>query len=175
MLIHLFHPITQAEFPISPNYKKSPKLQVLDTGMLNYFSSMQSEILGIEDLNSLYKGRITEHLVGQELLSMSFRVLNGLHFWVREKNTSSAEVDFVFPYKGKLYPIEVKSGSSGHLKSLHSYMDESSNTLAIRFYPREVHLEEVKTSNGKEFSLLSLPYYLVNKLPEYIDWVGRST
>ena len=170
MLIQLHYPITQAEIPLSPNYRKSPKLHVLDTGILNYFASRQSEMIEVDDLNSLYKGKITEHLVGQELLSMSFRVLTSLHFWVREKKTSSAEIDYIFQYKGKLYPIEVKSGNSGRMKSLHAYMDLSDATLAIRFYPKEIHLENLVTPLGKSFRLLSLPYFLVNKLPEYIDW-----
>jgi len=37
MLIHLIYPSTSTKIPIVPDLKKSPRLQLLDTGLLNYF------------------------------------------------------------------------------------------------------------------------------------------
>ncbi|HTJ14460.1 MAG TPA: AAA family ATPase, partial [Dinghuibacter sp.] len=69
LLIHLVFPQTSATLPLEPDHKKSPRLQVLDTGMLNYFVGIQKEIIGTKDLNAVYQGTIIEHLVGQELLA----------------------------------------------------------------------------------------------------------
>ncbi len=41
------------------------------------------------------KGRIAEHITGQELLARSANVMNKLHFWVREKKHRFPE-DFMF-------------------------------------------------------------------------------
>jgi predicted AAA+ superfamily ATPase len=38
MLLHLIFPTTQTEQPFIPDIKKSPRLQALDTGMLNFIS-----------------------------------------------------------------------------------------------------------------------------------------
>jgi len=43
LLIHLMYPNTAAILPLLPDIKKSPRLQLLDTGMLNYFIGIQKE------------------------------------------------------------------------------------------------------------------------------------
>jgi hypothetical protein len=89
----------------------------------------------------------------------------------REKPTSAAQVDFVYPFEGQLIPIEVKSGKDGSLKSLHLFMDDSPHELAIRFYNEKFNLTEVTTPAGKSFLLLSLPYSVASKTKEYIRWL----
>ncbi|MCX6204894.1 MAG: AAA family ATPase, partial [Bacteroidetes bacterium] len=37
LLLHLIYPSTTATLPIVPDIKKSPRLQILDSGLLNYF------------------------------------------------------------------------------------------------------------------------------------------
>jgi predicted AAA+ superfamily ATPase len=169
MLIHLVFPTTQTEPPFLPDIKKSPRLQVLDTGMLNFFSGLQKGLFGAKDLNDMYQGKITEHIVGQELLASSNSILNALHFWVRDKKQSEAEVDFMFPYNGDMVPVEVKSGTCGKLRSLLQYIDMSKAKLAVRFYAGKVQLEEHQTGNGNPFKLLNLPYFLSGRLKEYLD------
>ena len=173
MLLKLVYPCTQAELPIMPDVKRAPRLQVLDTGMLNYFAGIQKEILGSSDLNSTYQGIVIEHLTGQEILAMQYDALSSLHFWVREKKTSSAEVDFLYAIDSKLIPIEVKSGTEGKLKSLHLFMNISPQRLAIRFYAGKLQLSKVITSEGKEFQILSIPYYLVSELKNYIRYYDK--
>jgi predicted AAA+ superfamily ATPase len=170
LLIQLLYPCTGVLLPFLPDYKKSPRLQVLDTGMLNYFSGVQKEMLGTDDLNKVYQGTIIEHLVGQELLATQFNALSSLNFWVREKITSTAEVDFVWPFEGQLIPVEVKSGGEGALKSLHLFMDVAPHTMAIRFYAGEVSITQPLTTAGKSYHLLSLPYYLVSQIDKYLEW-----
>ena len=171
LLIALVYPCTEARLPLLPDHKKSPRLQVLDTGMLNYSAGIQKEILGTTDLNKIYQGTMIEHLVGQELLAAQFNALSGLSFWVREKKNSMAEVDYIWPFEGKLIPIEVKSGSEGKLKSLHLYMDTAPHDIAIRFYAGPVGVTIASTPGGKNYRLLNLPYYLVSQTNNYLQWI----
>lgn len=171
LLLYIVYPETGYTLPLFPDLKKSPRLHVLDTGLMNYFAGIQREIISTDDLNKVYQGIMIEHLVGQELLAFQHLALSALHFWVREKKTSMAEVDYLFPYDGKLIPIEVKSGSEGKLRSLHLFMNEAPHTTAIRFYAGEVSLANLTTPNGKSFKLLSLPYYAVSQIEKYLAWL----
>jgi len=168
--MHLIFPTTQTQAPFSPEIKKSPRLQVLDTGMLNFFSGLQKELFGTQDLNDFYKGKIAEHIVGQELLASNHSFLNSLHFWVRDKKQSEAEIDIMYPYNSAMIPVEIKSGKIGKLRSLNNYLDISNIDFAVRFYAEKLQLEEHKTYRGKTFKLLNLPYFLSGKLKDYLDY-----
>lgn len=170
LLLHLIYPNTSVTLPIQPDLKKSPRLQVLDTGMFNYFAGIRTEIIGTSDLSNIHKGIIIEHLTGQELLADSFDSLSGLNFWVKENKDSNAETDFVISYDSKLIPVETKSGKTGTLRSLHQFMESAPHTMAVRFYAGTLSIDEVKTPKGKSFYLLSLPYYLTSQLKSYLAW-----
>ena len=173
-LLQLIYPCTTATLPFVPDIKKSPKLQILDTGLLNYFVGIQKEIIGTDDLNSIYQGTLIEHLIGQELLAFQFNTLSALQFWVREKKESTAEVDYLFQYDGLIIPIEVKSGAAGSLKSLHSFMDLAPHDMAIRFYTGALHITDAVTQNGKQYQILNLPYYLGSQVEKYIAWFMQT-
>lgn len=170
LLIHLVYPNTSTTLPFLPDLKKSPRLQILDTGMLNHFVGIQKEILGSDDLSKIYQGTMIEHLTGQELLANQYNALSELFFWVKEKKESTAEVDFLISFEGKIIPVETKSGKTGTLKSLHLFMEAAPHKMAIRFYAGNVNITEVKTPQNKTFFLLSLPYYLVSQINEYLIW-----
>lgn len=70
---HLFmlYYVTTIEPPVMADYKKSPRLHILDTGLVNYFTGLQKELFSTRDLNSVYEGGIAEHIVWQELLAES--------------------------------------------------------------------------------------------------------
>lgn len=170
LLMQLVYPCTSASLPMVPDIKKSPRLQILDTGLLNYFVGIQKEIIGTDDLNSIYQGKLIEHLIGQELLAFQYNALSALHFWVREKKESTAEVDYLFQYDGLIIPIEVKSGKEGTLKSLHSFMDIAPHNFAIRFYAGALNITDAITQNGKQYKILNLPYYLGSQIEKYFAW-----
>ena len=169
-LLKLIYPTTNVQLPIQANNRKSPKLQLLDTGLVNYFSGANKEAFLSDNLMNVYKGKIVEHIVAQELRHVFNSQLHNIHFWVREKKQSNAEIDFVIPYEDKLIPIEVKSGSSGRLRSLHQFIDNASHNFAVRLYAGEIRLEKSATINGKEFMLLNMPYYLSSKILGYISY-----
>ena len=88
MLTKLIYPSTSASLPIISDYKKSPKLQFLDTGFINYLAGLQQAYYSLSDLNAIYKGLIAEHIVGQELIFLDLSLNRSLNFWVREKRQS---------------------------------------------------------------------------------------
>lgn len=168
MLLYLLYPTTNTELPMVPNLKKSPRLQFLDTGFINYFSGIQNDYIGLKDLNSVYRGTITEHLIGQEILAANRYSKSNPIFWVREKEGSSAEIDYILNYKSTLVPVEVKSGKTGTMKSLHLFMDTCKYNIGIRLFRDKVSISDIKTPKGKHFKLLNLPYSLGGKLDEYL-------
>lgn len=108
---------------------------------------------------------IAEHIVAQELLTLTDKVSQKRNFWVRGKSESSAEVDFIWVQNSMIYPIEVKSGHNAHLRSLHSFLERSSQTIGIRIWSQPYSVDDIKTANGKACKLINLPFYLVGSLP----------
>jgi len=82
----------------------------------------------------------------------------------------SAEVDLVFTLQNKVIPIEIKSGPTGSLRSLHQFIEASDHPFAVRIYGGEFKVEETKTPRGKPYRLLNLPYYLGTLIKEYKEW-----
>jgi hypothetical protein len=171
-LFMLVYPTTDAVIPALPKLKLKPRLHTLDTGLINYATNMVKDILSKEDIADVYRGRIAEHITGQELLALSNSVMNRLQFWVREKKQSSAEIDYLYQYNGKLIPIEVKSGSIGKLRSLHQFMDIAPHHLAVRVWQGSYSVEKAKTIAGTEFTLLNLPFYLVHRIERELDKIS---
>ncbi len=104
-------------------------------------------------------GPLAEQFVGQEFFATSDPFLDmKLFFWTRE--LGSAEVDYLMPYKGNVYPIEVKAGRSGKLKSLHLFIKEKKVPFGIKISQEPL---------GRNTEILSIPFYLVSHLHRLID------
>lgn len=174
LLLNLLYPTTQVDFPLMPNKRKSPRLQILDTGLLNFFSGLQAQLLLIKDLNAIHGGKVIEHMVGQEILASSYNIDHKLQWWAREEKHSMAEVDFILPIDGKIIPVEVKSGATGSLKSLLLIMDLLPHPYAIRLYAGKMGIDEIKTPNNKKIYLLNLPYFLAGRLEDYAKWLMET-
>lgn len=174
MLMKLVYPTSSVKIPIEPDLKKSPKLMLLDSGLLHYQSGLQSELFISEDPESVAFGRLVEHIVGVMIYSGFSNPSAGLNFWAREKKQSNAEVDFVYQFKGKVIPIEVKSGATGKLRSLHQFVDQSPHQYAVRFCNATVSVENAVTIKGTEYKLLNLPWYLAEELENYLEWFVKK-
>lgn len=168
-LLSLNYPTTSAHIPATENFRKSPKLQFLDTGIVNKFAGVQASVLSNDYIEDVYSGKIAEHIVGQELSALNKNVLSKNIFWVREKKQSNAEVDYLLQHKEFLIPIEVKAGKVGRLRSLMAYIDIAPHIYAVRVYSGKLSIEKTKTLNNKEFILLNLPFYLISKIHHYIE------
>ena len=170
-LIQLVYPVTSTELPALVDYTRKPRLQFLDTGLLNHALGIQSELFGLKDFSDAYRGRIIQHAVYQQLQSQISETSRRLHFWVREKTNTTSEVDLIYPFLNLLIPIEVKSGPQGKLRSLHQFMERTNHPIAFRLLANSYHEEKVRTPSGKRFTLYNLPYFLASRIPQYIDWV----
>lgn len=169
-IIRLIYPTTDADVPVKTDLRKSPRLQFLDTGLINYRLGIQAGMISFTDLSNSYKGAIIPHVIMQELISLNTINDNNPHFWVREKKQSSAEVDMVFTYRDKVIPIEIKSGKDGTLRSLHQFIELCNHPYAVRMYGGKFEILKTKTAGGKPYLLMSMPYYLGTRLPDYIAY-----
>lgn len=170
MLLYLLYPSVSCNIPIVPDLRKSPRLQFLDTGLWLAAAGLQGQFLSIDNLHALYRGMVAEHIVGQELIATSHDIQKKPCFWVRENPQANAEVDFIVQWRDTVVPVEVKSGSAGSLRSLHQFVNRCNHEKAVRLYAGKIDLAECTAIDGKKFKLLSLPYFLASKLPEYLDW-----
>jgi uncharacterized protein len=173
-LIRLIYPSNELSPPISTNLKRKPKIQILDTGLLNFASNIQAQMLGVEDLNHLYKGYLVNHAVFQEVIAQHTRINQLPHFWTRENANANAEVDMIVQHKNQIFPIEIKSGASGRLRSLMEFVDRADHNIGFRLLAHDVVIENIATIQGKPFRLVNLPYFCAAKIEEYVEWVLRS-
>ncbi|MFC2101642.1 DUF4143 domain-containing protein, partial [Bacteroidota bacterium] len=194
-LLHLIYPTTKTTLPWSIDTRRSPRIQLPDTGLVNYFTGIQEVLSDQEDLSSVFNRQISLHIVAQELLGTggsgetsvaseasgaggeSGVNVSSLHFWVRDKTQSSAQVDFVIGYEGLMIPVEVKRGEPGRLRSLHQFVEAADHPFAVRLYAGPLSVTEAKTVAGKTYYLMSLPYFLGGKIREHLEgfikFVGR--
>ncbi|MBD3278460.1 MAG: AAA family ATPase [Candidatus Aegiribacteria sp.] len=171
MLLHLVHASGSMKPPIRENRRKSPKLLFVDSGLLMHLMGAHWETIGTEDLNSAFRGILAEQCIGQAIAANHRDRFPALRFWARDKRGSSAEVDFLLQQGDRLIPVEVKSGATGRLRSVHRFMEDSKQDIAVRFYSGEVRVDSLRTQSGREFTLFNLPHFLVGQLHEYLDWL----
>jgi len=170
-IIQLIYPTTDTTSPLKPNLHKSPRLQFLDTGLVNYMLQIHPQLLAMDDLSNAYKGALIPLLIYQELISLNSKISRKPHFWVRDKTQSTAEVDIVLPYQDKIIPIDIKSGKTGMLKSLHQFIEQSDHPYAVRIYGGPFSIEQHYTPRKrKDYLLMNLPYYLGTKLHDYLAY-----
>ena len=71
------------------------------------------------------EGMLAEQFIAQEMLCIQPAWLSpSLFYWSREEKSSNAEIDYIFQYKNTIYPVEVKAGKTGTLKSMQMYLYE---------------------------------------------------
>lgn len=131
------------------------KLLFLDIGLAGRQMGLSIETLLREELFLRTQGNLTEQFVGQEFLAYAEPFEEPLlYFWVRNTPGSQAEVDYVLQHEDRIIPVEVKSGSTGHLRSLHRFLEEKKAPIGIRIS------EHPLSFDGK---ILSLPFYLMSE------------
>ena len=169
MLLDLVYPTTETQIPLLQDFKKRPKLIWLDTGLVNFLSNIQREVFSVSDILDVWRGRIAEHIVAQELLSLSDSLLTKRIYWRRDKQGSEAEVDFLYQHNNWAIPVEVKSGHNSKLKSLHLFMETAPHAIAVRVWSNPFSIDEAITSTGKKFKLINIPFYYVGVLNKILE------
>ena len=105
--------------------EKKFKSVFLDIGLMSNLCGFYSDkTINKKKLTSAYKGKMAEQFVGQEL---RFTMDRELYYWSRDARGSTAETDYIIEKDGEIIPIEVKSGKSGRLTSLHLLMTSFPN------------------------------------------------
>ncbi len=94
------------------------------------------------------KGNLIETMIGQELLALSDpKTKQHLYYWHNMAGKSNAEVDYLVQEDQFIIPIEVKSGKTGTLKSMHQFLLKYPQTpYGLRFSIQQYSVyEKIKT------------------------------
>ena len=168
-----------AGLPLQAHQKERAfKLIFLDVGLMNAVCGLPREALAGGNPAALVNaGAVAEQFIGQHLQHLlAERVNRELVYWLREGRSNNAEVDYVAELGGRIVPIEVKASRAGALKSLHQFVAEKDVSLAVRFdaQPPSLQTVEAGVPGGQRvrYRLLSLPLYLVERLPEILREVA---
>jgi len=147
----------------------------LDVGLCSTALGLTlNQINAIDELVMINNGGLAEQVVGQLLRTVEQPYIEPrLYCWHREEANSNAEIDYVIQHGNKVFPIEVKAGSSGSLKSLHFFIGLKKYPVAVRInsdYPNQT-LVSVKDylGNSVEYTLISIPFYLVGQIHRLLD------
>ncbi len=102
------------------------------------------------------RGAITEQFVGQELAAwQETDPRTPLTYWHREARGSNAEVDYLYERAGSIWPIEVKQGTRGGLKSLKLFLAEKGQTRGIKIS---------RFGFSDDGTVVTIPFYAIGKL-----------
>lgn len=153
--------------PLSSEIKDKAFKQIfLDVGLVN---RMLSKPFQHNSSNTTKDGGISEQVVGQMLRTL-FPLYKEpeLYYWQREEQGASAELDYLIEHNEDIIPIEVKSGSTGGLKSLHYFMYHKQKKLAVRINDDLPSITEINvklpTQESVSYTLLSIPFYLTGQI-----------
>jgi hypothetical protein len=109
------------------------KVIFLDVGLFHAISGVYSETAKETDFNAIFKGAVAEQFVGQELIACQSPYTKAeIWYWGRKAKSSTAEIDYLIEKNGKIIPVEVKSGSTGRMKSLHLFMEQHHTKQALK-------------------------------------------
>ncbi len=85
-----------------------------------------------------------------------------IFYWLKDKDSQKAEVDFITNFFGSILPIEVKSGKSGTLKSLGVFTKTHKN---VERFVQLGKIDEPETKSfGEGKTLHRWPLFAVERL-----------
>lgn len=139
---------------------KTFKLNFLDVGLMNsILDTPWSEYSQENITRAIHGGVIAEQYIGQELQSILRSAgTDQLYYWLRERASINAEVDYLFPWRGTIVPIEVKSGKKGTLRSLLEFTKHRNPNIVLRFDSNPATIQGFLEGKSP-VRLLSLPHY----------------
>lgn len=125
-LIHKVRMASPASLPFEASASESRFKAILaDVGLLQALNDLPANVEFMKNnLLAMYNGNLAEQFVGQEFISGG---MDKLYYWSREAKSSSAEVDYLIVKNNKIYPVEIKGGAAGKLRSMH---------LLLKNYPQ---------------------------------------
>lgn len=139
------------------------KLIFLDVGLINVGLRYEwRDILNSSERELLHEGPLAEQFVGQHLRELSPEFEESeLFYWLREGRSNAAEVDYLVQQGKNIIAIEVKSGATGSMRSLHQWNKDISHKYkrSLRFDLNPPSQFNIKVDNFN-YELISLPLYL---------------
>lgn len=148
------------------------KFLFLDISLLLAAQNIPAQSLMHAPLELANRGLLAEQFVGQQLLYAKPPYVNPeLYYWQPPKAEGQAEVDFLFTQGNTIIPVEVKAGSTGTIKSLHTFVIKKQSERAIRISSAKPSVEALEArlmQQVKAFRLYNIPFYLVNRLEQLL-------
>ena len=128
--------VSEPAIPLLLNEKSSLfKLFLSDAGMLTTLYGRATKMQLLSENQDINNGALYENVVAQELKAHGFK----LYYYNSKK---FGELDFVIEYKGKVLPIEVKSGKNYQRHSaLNNIMDISNYSIEEAFVLSNYNVE----------------------------------
>lgn len=175
-IIHLVYKTDANGVPLEAEKKTNVfKTIFLDIGLVNRICGLK--LIHPEELITVYEGGLAEQFAGQELFgSGSGFERPGLYYWMREEKNANAEVDYVLTHGARVVPVEVKSGKTGTLKSLHVFLYEKNLQYGVRLNMDLPSVGDLQTqvrlkqrSDTLNYTLISLPLYLAGRLDSILE------
>ncbi len=137
-------------------------LRILDLD-LGGADQIKESILAGTAADLVNKGDLTELVTGWEFVKASSPTIRrDLFYWENSSRGATSEVDYVVARKMKIVPVEVKSGTSGKMKSLRLFMEKKKITYAIRTSLENFGRLEYKYAGSDEVAYIDiLPLYAI--------------
>ena len=155
-LCYKVNKIEKPNIPISSYVDmQSFKIYMCDVGLLRRKAKVDASIILSSD-NTIYtefKGAMAENYTLLELLSLNEEVP---FYW---KSGNTAEVDFIWQFKDKIIPIEVKSSENIGSRSLTLYRQKYKPEIALKTSLKNVDVQE---------NIINIPLYLLWNLKKFI-------
>ncbi len=130
----------------------------LDIGLMNRVMGIDyNEALSHKNLLAIYRGQLAEQFVGQEFATATNIQL---YYWSRDAKNSNAEIDYLMIFDGMIFPVEVKDGPSGKLRSLHLYRETYQPSWSVVFHAGQTSILE------KE-NIVFLPLYFAGSFARF--------
>lgn len=155
--VHKVNRVTKPAIPLKAYEDRNAfKLFLVDIGLLAAMGEIDAAtLIKGNAIFTEFKGALTEQYVLQQLINSEEYVVC---YWSAKR--SSAEVDFIVQYKGRIIPLEVKAEENLRAKSLKVYHEKFSPKLSLRSSMSDFRTQEWLTN---------LPLYAISQLSQLIN------
>lgn len=148
------------------------KFLFIDIGLLLAAQGIPAQSLMHSALELANRGLLAEQFVGQQLLAAKPAYCNPeLYYWQPPRVEGQAEIDFLYTLGNEIIPVEVKAGSGGTIKSLHTFVIKKQAARAIRISSAKPSVDKLEAKlnlQRRPFQLFNVPFYLVNRLEQLL-------
>lgn len=151
-LVHKVYRVSKPGIPLKAYEDVSAfKLFIADVGLLGAMGDLDVRtLLEGNEIFEDFKGALSEQYVLQQLKTNPELVI---YYWSADRST--AEIDFLVQYQGKVIPVEVKAEENLKAKSLRTFCQKYKPQKAVR----------TSMSNYREESwMTNLPLYAINQI-----------